>query len=78
MLLKFAGVGSRIFKFAGVGVGLFPSDSAVLELIDRFQSYLAQMVFTNVGMNWYCQIYQIGPVSHIKGGGKYSTKTKMC
>ena len=25
------------------------------------------MVFTNVGINWHCQIYQIEPVLHMKG-----------
>ena len=36
------------------------------------------MVFTNVGMNRYCQTYQIESVSHMKeGGGHDSTKSDM-
>ena len=39
--------------------GPCPPTGGLFELKDQFRWNLAQMVFTNVEMKWYCQIYQM-------------------
>ena len=61
------------------GGGPCPPTGGLFELIDQFRWNLAKMVFTNVGMKWYCQIYQIVPVSHMKGGwGEHVSPKLRC